>query len=98
MIRLSAERLATAAGAEVVRKGAPGHPHRAVTDSRQTEPGDLFFGLRGENADGGEFAGSALRAGAWGVVVAPERARALHRGDTTDVTGSPIYFVVEFRP
>ncbi|HZA88655.1 MAG TPA: UDP-N-acetylmuramoyl-tripeptide--D-alanyl-D-alanine ligase [Solirubrobacterales bacterium] len=78
MIRLSAERLATAAGAEVVRKGGPGHPARAVTDSRETEPGDLFFGLRGENADGGEFAGRTLGAGAWGVVVTPDRARAIY--------------------
>ena len=77
MIRLSAERLATAAGAEVVRKGGARHPARAVTDSREAEPGDLFFGLRGENADGGEFAGPALDAGAWGVLVTPERARAL---------------------
>ena len=57
--------------------GGGGRPERAVVDSRQVRPGDLFFGLRGERADGGEFAASALEAGAWGVVVEPERARSL---------------------
>jgi UDP-N-acetylmuramoyl-tripeptide--D-alanyl-D-alanine ligase len=42
---------------------------RAVIDSRQAGPGDLFFGLRGERADGGAFAPAVLEAGAWGVVV-----------------------------
>ncbi|MDQ4041874.1 MAG: UDP-N-acetylmuramoyl-tripeptide--D-alanyl-D-alanine ligase [Actinomycetota bacterium] len=37
-------------------------------------PGDLFAGLRGERADGGEFAPAALQAGAWGVLVGPEHA------------------------
>src|SRR5207244_1308111 len=39
-------------------------------------PGDLFVGLRGERADGGAHAGEAMRAGAWGVLVAPSHARA----------------------
>jgi UDP-N-acetylmuramoyl-tripeptide--D-alanyl-D-alanine ligase len=89
VIRLSAERLATAAGANIVRKGRAGHPRRAVADSRQAEPGDLFFGLRGESADGGEFAGGALRAGAWGVVVTPERARALDGGAEGWILSAP---------
>ena len=45
-------------------------------DSRRTAPGELFIGLRGEHADGGEHAVAALRAGAWGVLVRPEHARA----------------------
>lgn len=77
MIRLDPERIAAAAGAEVAREGGPGHPERGVADSRAVGPGDLFFGLPGEHADGGEFAAPALDAGAWGAVVAPERARAL---------------------
>ena len=36
-----------------------GRPERAVADSRELRPGDLFFGLRGEHADGGEFAALA---------------------------------------
>jgi UDP-N-acetylmuramoyl-tripeptide--D-alanyl-D-alanine ligase len=77
VIELSPDRIAAAAGAEVARAGGGGRPERAVVDSRQLRPGDLFFGLRGANADGGEFAAPALEAGAWGVVVEPERARSL---------------------
>ena len=77
MIRLEPEVLAKAAGAEVARSGGGGHPERAVTDSRRLADGDLFFGLRGEHADGGQFAARALEAGAWGVVVTPDRARSL---------------------
>jgi UDP-N-acetylmuramoyl-tripeptide--D-alanyl-D-alanine ligase len=77
MIELSGERIAAAAGAEVTVAGKGGRPERVVVDSRQLRPGDLFFGLQGEHADGGEFAARALEAGAWGVVVEPERARSL---------------------
>ena len=49
-------------------------------DSRAVAPGDLFVGLRGEHADGGEYAAQALQAGAWGVLAAPEHAlRGSHR-------------------
>jgi UDP-N-acetylmuramoyl-tripeptide--D-alanyl-D-alanine ligase len=74
MIELSARRIAQAAGAQIVREGAVERPERAVIDSREAGPGDLFFGLRGERADGGDFAGAALDGGAWGVVVEPRRA------------------------
>jgi UDP-N-acetylmuramoyl-tripeptide--D-alanyl-D-alanine ligase len=52
---------------------APG-PVRAVIDTREARAGDLFVGLRGSSADGGEFAPAALEAGAWGALVAPEHA------------------------
>lgn len=73
-----ASRLAQAAGTELLsgEVAGPG-PLRAVIDSRELGAGDLFFGLPGENADGGEFAAAALAAGAWGVVVTPERAAGL---------------------
>ena len=74
------ERVAAAAGAEVVARGADGGPARATIDSRQAGEGDLFFGLPGEHADGGEFAAAALEAGAWGVVVTPEHAEGLEGG------------------
>jgi UDP-N-acetylmuramoyl-tripeptide--D-alanyl-D-alanine ligase len=51
-----------------------------VIDSREVGPNDLFVGLPGASADGGEFAQGALDAGAWGVIVSPERARALSSG------------------
>ena len=65
-----AERVAAAAGAQLVRSRGGG-PESAVIDSRASGPGDLFVGLTGENADGGRFAAGALEAGAWGVLVAP---------------------------
>ena len=52
-------------------------PRRAVVDSREAGPGDLFVGLHGTNADGSRFAQSALDAGAWGALVGPARAREL---------------------
>ena len=60
------------------RPGAtPAFPDRAAIDSREAGPGALFFGLRGESVDGGEFAPAAIESGAWGVVVTPEQAAGL---------------------
>ena len=73
-----AHRVAEAADATLVAAGeAAEGPSRAVIDSREAGPGDLFFGLAGENVDGGRFAAKALEQGAWGVVVAPEHAEGL---------------------
>ncbi len=52
-------------------------PQGATVDSRDVRPGDLFVGLRGQRADGGAHAAEALRAGAWGVLVTPQRAQSL---------------------
>ena len=71
MIGFDGERLASAAGAEVARVGRSGGAGRAVIDSREVREGDLFFGLAGDQEDGGRFASDALRSGAWGVVVSP---------------------------
>jgi UDP-N-acetylmuramoyl-tripeptide--D-alanyl-D-alanine ligase len=90
VIEWDAERIAAAAGAELVRgssraaggevagRAAPGSdredgpgPRRVTIDSRLVAPGDLFVGLPGANVDGGIYAEQALRAGAWGVLVAP---------------------------
>jgi UDP-N-acetylmuramoyl-tripeptide--D-alanyl-D-alanine ligase len=79
MIELSPERIAQGAGASVAAAGGGGRPERAVIDSREVRPGDLFFALQGERADGGEFANAVLDAGAWGVVVDHARARLLTR-------------------
>ncbi len=79
------EQVARAAGASIVgeppARPGPGAerglgPARATIDSRDAGPGTLFIGLPGANVDGGRFAGQALAAGAWGVLVAPEHARA----------------------
>lgn len=50
-----------------------GNPDDRITgisiDTRSLKPGDLFFALKGENADGHRFIGAALDAGAAGLVV-----------------------------
>ena len=68
-MNLSPAQIAAALGAEVVAEGPDEPPRRATINSAEAGPGDLFFGLRGENRDGGEFAPAAIEAGAWGVVV-----------------------------
>jgi UDP-N-acetylmuramoyl-tripeptide--D-alanyl-D-alanine ligase len=75
MRQWDAARVAEAAGARVIVGAQPGAV-RATVDSRVVSPGDLFVGLRGERADGGEHAGEALRAGVWGVLVGLEHAEA----------------------
>lgn len=76
----SAERVAEAAGAQLVAAPADGRaatgPVRAVIDSRHAGLGDLFAGLPGERTDGGRFAADVLAAGAWGALVAEEHAAA----------------------
>lgn len=42
---------------------------RPAIDSRSVEPGDLFFALHGENADGHDFVMDAVSRGAAGVIV-----------------------------
>jgi UDP-N-acetylmuramoyl-tripeptide--D-alanyl-D-alanine ligase len=74
---LDGERLASAAGAEVLAKGGAEGPARAVIDSRQVRDGDLFVGLPGERFDGGEFGAEALRRGAWGILVPTQWGREL---------------------
>ncbi|MGK2878122.1 MAG: UDP-N-acetylmuramoyl-tripeptide--D-alanyl-D-alanine ligase [Solirubrobacterales bacterium] len=68
MIQLSAKEIAEAIGT-AVPQGDDGFPVRAVIDSREAGPGDLFFGIPGEQVDGGSFAGQVIEQGAWGVVV-----------------------------
>jgi UDP-N-acetylmuramoyl-tripeptide--D-alanyl-D-alanine ligase len=77
VIDLSAARIAAAASGELVA-GTPERagPERAVIDSRLVEPGDLFVGLPGAGAHGGEFAAAAIEAGAWGAIVGREHREA----------------------
>jgi UDP-N-acetylmuramoyl-tripeptide--D-alanyl-D-alanine ligase len=76
-VNLTPEQIAAATGAEIVARGGPGHPRRSIIDSSVAVEGDLFFGLRGDRVDGGEFAAAAIAAGAWGAVVGSERASGL---------------------
>ena len=75
----SPERVAQAAGGRLTG-GGDGGPRRTVIDSRSVGPGDLFVGLTGERVDGGAYAAAALEAGAWGVLVAHDRADGLAGG------------------
>ena len=79
-MRYEPDRLATAMGAKLVARGGEGLPERATIDSGSSTAGDLFFGLRGERADGGEFAAQAIANGAWGAVVRPEWAEGIAEG------------------
>jgi len=68
-LNFSGEQIAAACGAEIIARGGAGAPGRATIGSGDTGPGDLFFGLRGERVNGGEFAPAAIEAGAWGVLI-----------------------------
>lgn len=53
----------------VRQAGAPAPFTRAVIDSREAAPGDLFVALEGERTDGHAYAAEAVRRGARGVLV-----------------------------
>jgi UDP-N-acetylmuramoyl-tripeptide--D-alanyl-D-alanine ligase len=76
-VKLSAEEIAAAIGAEILAEGSSAPPRRATIASEDTGPGDLFFGLRGANRNGGEFAPAAIEAGAWGAVIDAEARQSL---------------------
>jgi UDP-N-acetylmuramoyl-tripeptide--D-alanyl-D-alanine ligase len=54
---------------------------RVCTDSRQVEPGDLFFALLGERFDGHQYASDAIARGAVAAVVDPRRLPARSRAE-----------------
>jgi len=95
-LNLGGEQIAAVCGAEIVVRGEPSSPLRATIGSGESGPGDLFFGLRGERVNGGEFAAAAIGAGAWGVVVDPEMARlpALSGGESDRDENSAWVFAV----
>ena len=88
-MKLTPAEIAAALGAEVLAEGAPEPPRRAVISSADAGPGDLFFGLRGANRDGGEFAPEAIAAGAWGAVVGPGVRLSLVRDGRTEGNRGP---------
>jgi UDP-N-acetylmuramoyl-tripeptide--D-alanyl-D-alanine ligase len=90
VIELSAGRLAAMAGGKLLAgERERAGPNRAVIDSRGVEPGDLFVGLPGTSADGGEFAPAALESGAWGVLVAEHNRDSALAAVEGAVGGSP---------
>jgi UDP-N-acetylmuramoyl-tripeptide--D-alanyl-D-alanine ligase len=89
LISLEGDALASAAGAEVLARGAEGGPRRAVIDSRDVREGDLFVGLPGERQDGGQFGAEALGRGAWGILVSTQWARELAMQRRVGASGVP---------
>ena len=63
----------------------------AASDSREVQPGRLFFALPGERVDGFDFCGQAVRAGAAAVVVGQER------GMPAQCDGTPVIAVADPR-
>ncbi|MGN6257406.1 MAG: UDP-N-acetylmuramoyl-tripeptide--D-alanyl-D-alanine ligase [Solirubrobacterales bacterium] len=94
-MNLSPAEIAAALGAEVVAEGPAEPPRRATIDSNDAGPGDLFFGLRGEKRDGGEFAPAAIEAGAWGVVIGPKVRRTFSPDSGEKGSRNSWVFVVE---
>ncbi|MEX0800375.1 MAG: UDP-N-acetylmuramoyl-tripeptide--D-alanyl-D-alanine ligase [Dehalococcoidia bacterium] len=89
MTALRIDELTEAADGLLIARGGPagGEFQRAVIDSREAGPGDLFFALRGERHDGHEFVGQALGRGATGLVVerplaVPDGITVLHVNDS----------------
>lgn len=97
MIEIPVDRLALIVGASdrsaVATAPQQAHAGRAVTDSRETGSGDLFFGIAGERVNGGSFAAEVLERGAWGVVVDESHAEpalaACSEGQSVFVVDSP---------
>jgi UDP-N-acetylmuramoyl-tripeptide--D-alanyl-D-alanine ligase len=87
-----AARVTHAAGARLIAEPSPTTgetgPRRAVIDSREVGPGDLFVGLRGERIDGSEYGAQALAAGAWGVLVASGHAEQALAGALAGPSGA----------
>src|SRR6476661_6618997 len=63
------ERLAAAVGAVDVVGRAPVDVHELAYDARAVQPGAVFFCVPGTHADGHDFAGDAVAAGAVALVV-----------------------------
>lgn len=67
-MELTAGDIAAATGGSL-KRGMGRETARGVSiDTRALVPGEVFFGLKGPNFDGGEYAGEALSKGAAGVV------------------------------
>lgn len=73
MNQLTLDQLKTATGGQWLSDVCPlgdAPLGRIVIDSREIEPGDVFWALRGQHRDGAEFVADAYRRGAAGAVVA----------------------------
>ena len=69
---LSLREIVEAVEGELVQGGPDSRIAGVSTDTRSLKPGDLFFALKGEHADGHQYVGSAVELGASGVVISDE--------------------------
>ncbi len=60
--------LLEAAGVEVLARRGDGRIRKVVADSRQVQPGTCFVAVRGPDADGHDYIGQAVAAGAEAIV------------------------------
>ena len=79
-IRLTAAWVAVAMGGTIVKAGETSEFSGVSIDTRTLRPGQLYFGIRGSRFDGADFSGTAMEAGAAGVVVPRGRGAALTDG------------------
>ena len=88
---LSAEELAAITGGRLLARSDRPILGGAV-DSRIVEPGNLFVALPGERADGHDFVGAALAAGAAAILLAraPETGDLVGRDTTVVVVDDPL--------
>ncbi len=85
---LDAGFVTAALGDLLLSRSGPDHEFaRAVIDSRQVQPGDLFVALPGETTDGHGFVADAIDAGASGLLVSQPT-------EGLDATSGPSQFVV----
>ena len=89
--RLDVEFVAAALGSRLRRpvtsEGVPAAEFtRAVIDSREAGPGDLFVALPGERVDGHDYAAAAVQAGASGVIASRELPE-------VEAAGVPVFLV-----
>src|ERR1700753_3584293 len=80
--------------------GVTGDPETAVSglayDSRKAGPGTLFFCVRGEKADGHEFAAQVVEAGAVALVVERELEVAVPQGGVPSARAAMAAFAAAF--
>ena len=69
MKRLALDEVTEAMRGRSMRLTSPVTVSGVSTDSREVKAGDLFFAIRGEQVDGHDYVGDALRAGAVAAVV-----------------------------
>lgn len=74
MEKLSVQEIVEAVNGELLGGDPDSWLTGVSTDTRSLKPGDLFFALTGEHADGHQYVGRAIEVGARGVVVSKESA------------------------